>query len=121
MYPASGLAPPRTRSGLAARLLSLVAALVLLCGALMVFSVEKPEHPYLVEGGVPVAGCATRFGMAPRPGDPGYRHYLAQECHTVVPDQKVPQRVGIGLATIAVVLALMVGASRQASSVPAPA
>jgi hypothetical protein len=116
MYPASRLAPRDSRSGVVARLLSLVAVLVLMVATLEIFSVLKPEHPYLVDRGAVVDTCPVYFGGREPPGSPPARRPV---CHLVVPDQKVPLRVGVGLGAIAVVVALMAGASRQPESAPA--
>jgi len=116
MYPASRLAPPASGPGLRAKLLSLVAVLVLLLATLEIFFALKPGKPYLVEQGVVVDSCSVTFGGRQPPGSPSI-HFPS--CQEVVPDQKVPQRVGIGLAAIAIVFALMVAASRQSPTAPA--
>jgi hypothetical protein len=119
MYPASRLVRPDPRTPILSKLLSLVAALVLLLGFLEIFYVYKPRPAHLVQYGMPVTGCAISFG--PGPGDPlppGYRRDL---CHLVVPNQHVPERIGTGAATIVIVVALMGAAAGSARRQPAVA
>jgi hypothetical protein len=121
MYPASRLVRPDHRSPVLPKLLSLVAALVLLLGFLEVFYVYKPKPAHLVQFGMPVTGCAIRFGPGPAPGDPLPPGYHRDLCHLVVPNQHVPERVGIGAASIVVVVALMGAAAGAARKQPAVA
>jgi hypothetical protein len=114
MYPASRLVRPDPRSPIVPKLLSLVAAVVLLLATLEIFSALKPGPPYLVQYGVVVPSCSIRFaGRQPTPGE-----IRSERCSSVTPDQKIPQRVGVGLAAIAIVAALMASASRQHVNAP---
>jgi hypothetical protein len=118
MYPASRLAQPVPPSPVHPKLLSLAAGVVLLVAAWVVLVGLKPEPSYLVAGGHPVPSCATHFGMAPRPGDPGYERYVSDLCHTVVPNQHVPERIGVAAAAIVLVGGLTLAAARTARERP---
>ena len=111
MYPASRLAVPDRRP-IGARVLTTLAAIVVLISAWLLLVGLRPARPYLVAGGQRISGCVERFGMAPKPGDPGFERYVWSSCHTVVPPQHVAERIAVGALTVLLVGGLMVGASR---------
>jgi hypothetical protein len=117
MYPASRLMRPDPRSGLASKILSLVAAMVLLAAFLEIFYVYKPHPARLVENGLPVAGCSIRMN-GPGPGDPVPPGYFRSLCHLVVPNQHVVERIAIGMISGGMVFVLMVAASRVSRRPP---
>ena len=120
MYPASRLVRPEPRPpSIVPSLLSLVAAIVLLVASRELFSVLAPDPPHLVQYGMPVTGCATRMGPGPGPGDPVPRWLIRESCHLVVPDQKIPQRVAVGVGATVLVGFLVIGAARAARRRPA--
>jgi hypothetical protein len=118
MYPASRLVRPDPRSPIVPKLLSLVAAIVLLLATIVVFYVLKPRPAHLVQFGMPVTGCATRFGPGPAPGEPLPRGWRSEACRLVVPNQKAAQRIVVGGLAIGIVSLLVVAAARTAREHP---
>jgi hypothetical protein len=109
MYPASRLVRPGPRSSIVPKLLSLVAALVLLLATLEIFYVLKPAPPHFAEGGVVLPYCPYSLGGGK--GGPPPRPW--EICHLFVPDQHVALRAGIGVVALVIVGGLMLAASRR--------
>jgi hypothetical protein len=110
VYPASRLPAHDFRRPAAARILASVAAMVLLFAGLEIFSVLRPAAPYFERGGVVLPSCGLSMGGGKEP--PGSPPIPERDiCHEVVPDSRLPLRIGIGAGAMAVVVALMAEAT----------
>ena len=114
MYPASRLVQPDPRPNIL-KVLSLIAAMVLLLAALEILFVLKPGPAHFAERGHRVPSCPIHMGRAPDPIP------IWQVCHLVTPDQRIPLRAGIGVGAGIVVVALMAGATSASRRPPVDA
>jgi hypothetical protein len=120
MYPASRLPAHDLRRPVAARILASVAAMVLLFAGLEIFSVLRPAEPYFVRNGVVLPDCGLGMGGGKEPpGSPPIPDRFV--CHEVVPDSRLPLRIGLGVGAVAVVVALMAEATNISRRRPEPA
>jgi hypothetical protein len=113
MYPASRLGYRSGHRGSAARVISVLAALVLLYGALVVFVDMAPGPGHYVGSG-PVQSV-----ICPELGEISHLRPVHYECRFVPDDPRIPQRVAIGLATILIASALLTAATRASGERPA--
>jgi hypothetical protein len=114
VYPVSQFGVRGAPRGSLARVLSLVAVIVVLYGALIVAVDLRRDPGHLVgEGPLFSKLCPT---LADRAFPGGGMHI---ECRFVPGDAHVPQRIAVGLGTLVVASMLFVGASRIQGSRPA--
>jgi hypothetical protein len=112
MYPASRLVQPDPRPTIVPKLLSPIAAMVLLLSALEIFFALKPGPAHFAERGHRVPSCPIRLGHVQDPIP------IWQLCHLVTRDQRIPLRVGIGVGAGILVVALMATATSASRRPP---
>jgi len=121
MYPASWLGPRSRPGGSAARLVSLLAALTVLYGALIAFVDMAPGPGRFVSvGSTPAWECRDLgeqvFGMGGGKQLGGGAHI---ECRFAADDPRIPQRIAFGLGVLALATTLFAAASRLTRARPA--